>query len=71
MAGDITNQPWTEDLDAQPFSDKFRPVSQVKTVGLSAMREALEEILENAVKYNACEKRVTNFALNLAAKSLI
>ena len=26
MAGDIAAQPWSEDLDAQPFSDKFNPV---------------------------------------------
>ena len=26
MAGDIIAQPWSEDLDAQPFSDKFSPV---------------------------------------------
>jgi hypothetical protein len=23
MAGDIVNQTWTDDLDSQPFSDKF------------------------------------------------
>lgn len=26
MAGDIINQPWTDDLDAQPFAEKFAPV---------------------------------------------
>ncbi len=26
MAGDIQNQKWTEDLDAQPFSDSFHPI---------------------------------------------
>ena len=25
-AGDIVNSAWTEDLDAQPFSDTFNPV---------------------------------------------
>lgn len=28
MAGDISNQKWTDDLDNQPFSDKFCPVKQ-------------------------------------------
>jgi hypothetical protein len=31
MAGDIAAQQWTDDLDAQPFSDKFRPVCQNET----------------------------------------
>lgn len=26
MAGDIVNQTWSEDLDNQPFSDKFNPI---------------------------------------------
>lgn len=26
MAGDIVNQTWSEDLETQPFSNKFRPV---------------------------------------------
>ena len=26
QAGDIAGQPWSEDLDAAPFSDKFRPI---------------------------------------------
>jgi hypothetical protein len=26
MAGDIANQKWTDDLDAQPFSESFRPI---------------------------------------------
>ena len=26
MAGDIVNQNWSGDLDAAPFSDKFRPI---------------------------------------------
>ena len=26
MAGDIAHQPWSEDLNAAPFSEKFRPV---------------------------------------------
>jgi hypothetical protein len=25
MAGDISYQPWTADLDSQPFSDRFHP----------------------------------------------
>lgn len=33
MAGDITNQPWTFDLESAPFSDKFRPVFQRKMPG--------------------------------------
>lgn len=56
MAGDVARKPWTDDLDAQPFSDQFRPVEQTKTIGLSAMREAIEEIMEGAVVYNSCEK---------------
>jgi hypothetical protein len=26
MAGDIAEQPWSEDLDAAPFSDDFHPI---------------------------------------------
>jgi hypothetical protein len=26
MAGDIAAQPWSEDLEEQPFSDQFHPV---------------------------------------------
>ena len=26
MAGDIKDQPWSDDLDAAPFSESFRPV---------------------------------------------
>ena len=26
MAGDVNLFPWTDDLESQPFSDKFRPV---------------------------------------------
>jgi hypothetical protein len=32
-AGDITHEKWTDDLDSQPFSDKFHPVDSSK--GLS------------------------------------
>lgn len=32
MAGDISNQKWTDDLDNQPFSDKFNPVKQVTCI---------------------------------------
>lgn len=28
-AGDIARELWTDDLDAQPFSDKFRPVGGI------------------------------------------
>jgi len=27
MAGDIAKQKWSDDLDAQPFSESFRPVN--------------------------------------------
>jgi hypothetical protein len=26
MAGDVSNERWSEDLNSQPFSDSFRPV---------------------------------------------
>ena len=29
MAGDIAWATWSDDLDAQPFSDKFRPVNSL------------------------------------------
>lgn len=27
MAGDISEQPWSKDLESAPFSDKFHPVT--------------------------------------------
>ena len=32
QAGDISKATWSEDLDAQPFSDKFSPVWQKKAI---------------------------------------
>lgn len=34
-AGDITDSQWTDDLDSQPFSESFRPVSQVNVSTLA------------------------------------
>ena len=31
QAGDITHSHWTDDLDSQPFSDKFHPIKENKT----------------------------------------
>lgn len=32
MAGDISNQTWTDDLDSQPFSANFQPVKQTTVI---------------------------------------
>jgi hypothetical protein len=34
-AGDIIHEQWTEDLDSQPFSDKFRPVDNSKGLSIN------------------------------------
>ena len=34
MAGDIIGQPWSDDLDSQPFSDQFRPVGLLRPAGV-------------------------------------
>lgn len=31
-AGDVTNSDWSEDLESQPFSSNFRPVTQTKVL---------------------------------------
>lgn len=48
-AGDITNSKWSDDLEAQPFSDKFRPVIQTKTETASPLESLLEGLSENEV----------------------
>ncbi len=32
-AGDIAKQPWSDNLDEQPFSEKFNPVGLLKDFG--------------------------------------
>lgn len=34
-AGDIIRETWTDDLDSQPFSEKFRPVDSSKGLSIN------------------------------------
>jgi hypothetical protein len=49
MAGDIINQRWTEDLEAQPFFESFRPVT-ANTTGVRAAEILLSDLREHVEK---------------------
>lgn len=49
LAGEIANSKWSDELEAQPFSEDFRPVIQSKAKQVSPLDALLDSLTENEV----------------------